>query len=449
MTALLGPSRKILASAIARVFVSDALEWQKLGCGVLSLVKDAIRKSYYFSFVNTTQGIELMCEEMYSEFTYERQRDLFVHFEGEKSVIGVSFFDLTETHLFCQILDEEISRKGQIRSEKQNNEPSLGFAESKNSQIYSRESAIVEGKKHNMLIKPPAYIPKSPQCNAKDGKFQKLKDKLKKRNDNSEMKKLISQPYQFRHAATGSDVITKVQKLGSNKTKKVTSKKDVDKISEAVVAYIWPQRDCSEYDEQNLKNLVKEKLQSDDKKEWNTFAKIALEPGVKRASRKGISETVSNAEDLGKKDNSQWKLDTDDEQSDSSMRQDIYATIRSAHSENAFPVLTERKSMVHIPSPPPTPKQRKNVTTCSTDSKKLTAQTSKKDNPLSNGNFEMFGNMRSYARDRLSKLELEEKIGSCDTESSFLTLMDQVNKLDDDMETLSTDEGEIDFRSWN
>lgn len=101
-----------LASTVVQLFStkgSNDVEWHKQETGVLCLVKDNPRKSYFFRLYCINQKMLLWEHEIYNRMDYLAPRPFLHTFEGEVSVIPVKYickciFMKVTSRLLCRVI---------------------------------------------------------------------------------------------------------------------------------------------------------------------------------------------------------------------------------------------------------------------------------------------------------------------------------------------------------
>nr|XP_018914401.1 PREDICTED: neural Wiskott-Aldrich syndrome protein-like [Bemisia tabaci] len=118
---LLGPRCFTLASTVVQLFStkgSNDVEWHKQETGVLCLVKDNPRKSYFFRLYCINQKMLLWEHEIYNRMDYLAPRPFLHTFEGENCIIAFNFASTEEASKFHSILIAKLETKRQRRLEK-------------------------------------------------------------------------------------------------------------------------------------------------------------------------------------------------------------------------------------------------------------------------------------------------------------------------------------------
>lgn len=110
--AALGSRRITKATAVAQLYTAhpDVHKWTKLKTGVVCFVKDNLRKSYYIRLLEmNNKGCTIAWEqELYNQFTYDRDLPRFHHFPGDKFMVGLNFADEQEADKFLKAMETKI-----------------------------------------------------------------------------------------------------------------------------------------------------------------------------------------------------------------------------------------------------------------------------------------------------------------------------------------------------
>ena len=88
-----------LAAAVIQLYTAVSNQWQKRHCGVLFLIKDNIKRSYFLRVYCLDRQALLWEQEMYNQFDYKAVQSYFHTFEGD---VGVHC--QLSAHCKCSIL---------------------------------------------------------------------------------------------------------------------------------------------------------------------------------------------------------------------------------------------------------------------------------------------------------------------------------------------------------
>lgn len=108
-----------LASTVAEVYeYGSANRWLKLGAGLLSLMKDYDRRSYFIRLFDMVTWQCLFEQELYNEFQYSQDRTFFHSFSGDNSVCGFNFTDEDEAAQFGEAVQGKVEQRQSKRDGK-------------------------------------------------------------------------------------------------------------------------------------------------------------------------------------------------------------------------------------------------------------------------------------------------------------------------------------------
>ncbi|XP_047102964.1 neural Wiskott-Aldrich syndrome protein-like [Schistocerca piceifrons] len=123
---MLGNRCMALASAVIQLFVSDPPDhssWRKYDAGVLCLVKDNSRKSYFFRLYCLTRKQMVWEHEVYKGFDYKTLRPFLHSFEGEDCMVGFNFANEEEASLVKTVLFEKLEARKQHKARRSHTSP--------------------------------------------------------------------------------------------------------------------------------------------------------------------------------------------------------------------------------------------------------------------------------------------------------------------------------------
>ncbi|KAJ9584014.1 hypothetical protein L9F63_021643, partial [Diploptera punctata] len=115
---LLGNRCQSLATAVVQLFVTDPpnhSSWRRSDAGILCLVKDNQRRSYFFRLYCLTRGQMVWEHEVYNSMDYLSPRTWFHSFEGEVCIFWNMEYD---ARMVKNILNEKFEAKKQRRLER-------------------------------------------------------------------------------------------------------------------------------------------------------------------------------------------------------------------------------------------------------------------------------------------------------------------------------------------
>ncbi|XP_056604955.1 WASP like actin nucleation promoting factor b isoform X1 [Triplophysa dalaica] len=113
-----------LCSAVVQVYVADRNSWMKKCCGVASLVKDNLQKSYFIRVFDMKDGKILFDQEFYINFTINSSKSYFLTFAGDTCQIGLNFASEEEAKRFKAVANDLLGRR--LRKTEKRREPSNG-----------------------------------------------------------------------------------------------------------------------------------------------------------------------------------------------------------------------------------------------------------------------------------------------------------------------------------
>jgi len=89
---ILGSRCPSLATAVVQIYMSDSAsghaKWNKRSCGVVCLVKDNPKRSYFIRVLDMDRKVVVFDQEIYNQFRYRSPRPYFHTFEAEDGQIG-------------------------------------------------------------------------------------------------------------------------------------------------------------------------------------------------------------------------------------------------------------------------------------------------------------------------------------------------------------------------
>lgn len=111
---LLGNRCQSLAAGVVQVFVTDSPDhsaWRRFDAGVLCLVKDNQRRSYFFRLYCLTRCQMVWEHEVYNSMDYKCPKMWLHTFEGEDSIVAFNFASEDDARSIKTILDEKLEAK--------------------------------------------------------------------------------------------------------------------------------------------------------------------------------------------------------------------------------------------------------------------------------------------------------------------------------------------------
>ncbi|XP_059488828.1 actin nucleation-promoting factor WASL-like [Neocloeon triangulifer] len=126
---LLGHKCQTMATAVVQLFSSEPphhSSWVQRDCGVLCLVKDNIRRSYFFRVYCLTRRILIWEQEVYNHIDYKSPKPYLHTFEAEDGITAFNFADEDEAYRLRTALLQKMETKRQRKIERRNRMSMLG-----------------------------------------------------------------------------------------------------------------------------------------------------------------------------------------------------------------------------------------------------------------------------------------------------------------------------------
>lgn len=153
---LIGPKCQSLATAVVQLFTTEDpshSKWKKKDTGVLCLVKDNARRSYFFRIYCLFRKAMIWEQEVYLQIEYKSPRSFLHTFEAEDCMAAFNFANENEADVLRNILLERIALRKKKREERENDRRLR-----QSSQGTSRSSTNTDGRsraRHNGALPPP------------------------------------------------------------------------------------------------------------------------------------------------------------------------------------------------------------------------------------------------------------------------------------------------------
>ncbi|XKL64236.1 hypothetical protein PGB90_004322 [Kerria lacca] len=122
---LLGHKCETLATTVVQLFATDGPEsvhWVKKDIGILCLVRDPNRRSYFFRLFCLVRKKMVWEHEIYNDMQYLAPRSFLHTFEAEERIVAFNFANENEAAHMRGILLEKLKKKEQKRMERKNRE---------------------------------------------------------------------------------------------------------------------------------------------------------------------------------------------------------------------------------------------------------------------------------------------------------------------------------------
>ncbi|KDR14898.1 Neural Wiskott-Aldrich syndrome protein [Zootermopsis nevadensis] len=118
---LLGNRCQTLATGVVQLFVTDPPDhsaWRRSDAGVLCLVKDNQRRSYFFRLYCLTRCQMVWEHELYNSMDYKCPKMWLHTFEGEECIVAFNFASEDEARCIKIVLNEKLEARKQRRLER-------------------------------------------------------------------------------------------------------------------------------------------------------------------------------------------------------------------------------------------------------------------------------------------------------------------------------------------
>ncbi|XP_069694345.1 actin nucleation-promoting factor WASL isoform X2 [Periplaneta americana] len=118
---LLGNRCQTLATGVIQLFVTDPPDhsaWRRSDAGVLCLVKDNMRRSYFFRLYCLSRSQMVWEHEVYNSMDYRSPKSWLHTFEGEDYIVAFNFANEEDARTVKVILNEKLEAKKQRRLER-------------------------------------------------------------------------------------------------------------------------------------------------------------------------------------------------------------------------------------------------------------------------------------------------------------------------------------------
>eukprot|EP00731_Ephydatia_muelleri_P012592 Em0006g1486a len=89
---IVGNKRQSKATAVVQMFHAnpDPSQWTKFKTGVVCLVKDNIKRSYYIRLIDLVTRSMVYEQELYHQFAYKKDTPSFHSFPGDSFIVGIT-----------------------------------------------------------------------------------------------------------------------------------------------------------------------------------------------------------------------------------------------------------------------------------------------------------------------------------------------------------------------
>ncbi|CAK1548741.1 unnamed protein product [Leptosia nina] len=158
---LIGPKCQSLATAVVQLFTTEGpghTEWKKKDTGVLCLVKDNGKRSYFFRIYCLYRKAMIWEHEVYMQIEYKSPRPYLHTFEAEEYMTAFNFANEDEARVLRNILIEKIELRKQRREERRQRSTLAARANSSASNL-SNQSSHMNGMTHAQSTPAPTPSP--------------------------------------------------------------------------------------------------------------------------------------------------------------------------------------------------------------------------------------------------------------------------------------------------
>ncbi|XP_063829669.1 actin nucleation-promoting factor WASL-like [Ostrinia nubilalis] len=154
---LIGPKCQSLATAVVQLFTTEGpahSEWKKKDTGVLCLVKDNAKRSYFFRIYCLYRKTMIWEHEVYMQIEYKSPRPYLHTFEAEEYMTAFNFANEDEARVLRNILIEKIELRKQRREERRQRSMLAARANSSSS-----NTTVNSAPRHNGVAHTPPPVP--------------------------------------------------------------------------------------------------------------------------------------------------------------------------------------------------------------------------------------------------------------------------------------------------
>ncbi|XP_041973647.1 neural Wiskott-Aldrich syndrome protein-like [Aricia agestis] len=166
--ALIGPKCQSLATAVVQLFTTEGpghSEWKKKDTGVLCLIKDNARRSYFFRIYCLYRKSMIWEHEVYNQIEYKSPRPYLHTFEAEEYMTAFNFANEDEATKLRNTLIEKIELRKQRREERRQRQSQQAGRTNSVSSYGSNTYARANGTPPPPAPPPPAPAPAVPLPN--------------------------------------------------------------------------------------------------------------------------------------------------------------------------------------------------------------------------------------------------------------------------------------------
>ncbi|XP_050684772.1 actin nucleation-promoting factor WASL-like [Leptidea sinapis] len=198
---LIGPKCLSLATSVVQLFTTEGpghTEWKKKDTGVLCLIKDNSKRSYFFRIYCLYRRAMIWEHEVYMQIDYRSPRPYLHTFEAEEYMTALNFASEDEAMKLRNIVIDKIETRKHRREERRQRSMLAGRANSTSSNTSNTSSRMNGVAPPPLPVPAPAPLPAQPvKNNVTSGGGYTLKGKKPKARKLT--KADISAPKDFKH----------------------------------------------------------------------------------------------------------------------------------------------------------------------------------------------------------------------------------------------------------
>ncbi|XP_047029638.1 neural Wiskott-Aldrich syndrome protein-like [Helicoverpa zea] len=161
---LIGPKCQSLATAVVQLFTTEDpshSKWKKKDTGVLCLIKDNGKRSYFFRIYCLYRKAMIWEQEVYLQIEYKNPRPFLHTFEAEEYMAAFNFANENEANILRNILLEKIELR-KIRREERRHRSMVSARSSGSGPPPPRQNGTLPPPPPEPAPSP-AYVPPPPQ----------------------------------------------------------------------------------------------------------------------------------------------------------------------------------------------------------------------------------------------------------------------------------------------
>ncbi|PSN53243.1 hypothetical protein C0J52_07988 [Blattella germanica] len=114
LSRLVGNRSQALATGIVQLFVAelpDCSSWRRKDAGILCLIKDSLRRSYFFRIYCLSRNQMVWEHEVYNSLEYKSPKTWFHTFEGEDCIVAFNFSSEEDANRIENVLNEKLQAR--------------------------------------------------------------------------------------------------------------------------------------------------------------------------------------------------------------------------------------------------------------------------------------------------------------------------------------------------